>query len=225
MGTLLQELGHDIVLINFIDKVLKGNVDSFLYLVCPAIGPRVDLHFSDNSRGEYVSAYNTSPADYIPEFNFRLNLPRDILDQLDSTSGYRNSDWYETLSMRLGRDLKGLVTEILGSVEEEDVDFPDAIGIDSKGREIIWVEVKFEGLGKKAYEAVSGQSSVAKKRGVPFVLLIPEKPVYGKASNTPNSLKKTNRNMQLYTFSTQPSGVPPKRDEIVFTQSTASPHR
>lgn len=225
MGTLLQELGHDIVLVNFVDKVLKRKIDNMLYLVCPAIGPKIDLHFLNNAKGEYVSAYNISPKDYIPEFSFRVNFPREILERLDILSNYRSSDWYKMLSGRLENDVKDLVAEILTSIGKENVDFPDAIGISGERRETVWVEVKFEGLGKKACETAIRQSSVAEKRGVPFVLVIPEKPAYGKRLTTANILKKAPENLQLYTFSTPHNGIPPKRNDMVFIQARTLPDR
>jgi len=218
MGTLLQEFGHDIVLLYFIEIVLKEKIEAFFYLVNPATGPRIDIHFWNPDKNEYTSAYNFSGNNYIPEFNLRHKLPEAVVKEIDRNSAYQNFEWYKKIGRSIDHDLKDFIKEFCTDIQQNNTTMPDIIGFDHTGQEVIWAELKFEGLGSKAKKSVENQFHVAKNRNVPFCLVIPDNPIYSREIT--NSWLKGNLpdGMEIYKFASNSQTVIPKRNEIKFIQ-------
>lgn len=219
MGTLLQQFGHDIVLLHFIDQVLKKQErDGLFFIISPAMGPKIDVHFWNPERNEYTSAYNVSEENFIPEFSLRLNFDRDIATRLDKASAYRNLQWYKNLSQSLKKDLKVFVSALCKRVERETNDLPDVIGVDENGRETIWVELKFEGFSKRARNSVLTQFNAAQKRDVPFHLVLPKNPLYGRGITDSWIRANLPAAMKIYKFASKGSAVIPKGEDIEFIE-------
>jgi hypothetical protein len=214
-GTLLQELGHDQVILYFIHKVLrkKGSSELF-FIVNPAIGPRIDIHLWNSQKNEFSSAFNTAMAHggvFVPEYCQRMRLPRKIIQQMNRESRYWDEGWYKRLSFALGKDPKGLIDAVLASLERElGCPFPDIIGIKKPGKITTLAEVQFEGLGQEAMREIEEHCRASKKLGVPYCLVVPKEPVYGRAD-----YRNIPENARLFQFSfTKPV---PSLESIEFT--------
>jgi len=220
MGTLLQELGHDVVLLHFIDRVLKKGRKDLFYIVSPATGPKIDIHFWNYKKDEYTSAFNISGVRYIPEFSLRLKFGKDIVAKLNRESDYQTLGWYQKLSQRLNRDLKEFVIKQSNFVEKNSGNLPDIIGVDKAGKETIWAELKFEGFGKKARASVLRQFESAQKRDIPFYLVIPEKPLYGREITNSWIQRNLPSEMKVYKFILKTEVITPKRSQVDFIKVT-----
>jgi len=219
MGTLLQELGHDIVLLCFIDFLLKKRQAEIFYIVNSATGPKTDIHFWNAKQQEYTSAYAISKKDFIPEFTFRINLSKESIEKLNKESNYKNQKWYQRLSNEIGKDLKEFVNKIYHFMEDNlKVSLPDIIGITKKGEIALLAEIKFEGFGREAREEALQHLKLANRFEVPYYLVIPKKPVYGKeitdawiTHNLPESIK-------IYKFTFTKPVIVPKHTDIQFIE-------
>jgi hypothetical protein len=218
MGTILQELGHDIVLMHFINGVLEQKRNDLFYIVSPATGPKIDIHYWDSKRREFTSAFNVSGNQFVPQFALRMDLGSDAIQRLTKESRYESLDWYQQISKKLGRDLKDFVLESCDSIQEQSIEQPDIIGVDTAGQETVWAEIKVEGIGRHARQTVSAQSLMAHEKGTPFYLVLPRKPVYG--SEVSGSWIQNNlpANTTVYTYSTNGAMIIPKRNEIQFSE-------
>lgn len=112
-GTLLQEFGHDIVLLYFIDKVIKPRKKEKFLIVSAAEGPYIDIHFWNPKHDEFTSAYNemnnkVSRGYYIPELQYRKRIDPETLEKIDKQYReiYTSRQWYKELSELLNQDLK-----------------------------------------------------------------------------------------------------------------------
>jgi len=222
-GTFLQQFGHDIVLLHFIDKIIKKRRKELFYIVSPAMGPKIDIHFWNPEKNEYTSGYNISQHNFIPELSLRLKFSEDIIKRLNKESSYKTLEWYQKLSHKINKDLKKFVVDYCGLVEENTGDLPDVMGFDKDGKETIWAELKFEGFGKKARKSVLKQFSLAKKRNIPFYLIIPKKPVYGGELTNFWIRKNLPLEMIIFKFTSKTGLVTPKKSEINFIKVKKEP--
>jgi len=218
MGTLLQELGHDIILLHFIDIILKRRNKKLFYIVSPAEGPKIDIHFWNPKKNEYTSAYNISRPEYPPQLYERRNYSKDVFDRMDRESSYSKQKWYQELSQHLGIDLKEFVLEYCNKVEKITGDLPDIIGFDKNAKETLWAEIKYEGFGTKARKAVLKQFELSRKRGVPFLLVIPKKPLYSREITNEWINNNLPLEMKVYKFDIDTQVVLPKKSQIKFIE-------
>jgi hypothetical protein len=218
MGTQLQQFGHDIVLFHFVDKVLKNGSEESFYIVSPAEGPRVDINFWNPDRDEYTSAYGVSWPEYIPELYERKNHSKEIFDRMNKESRYSEQHWYQKLTRQLHGDLKEFVLEYCDSVEKITGDLPDVMGFDKEGRETKWAELKFEGFGPEARESALKQFELSQKRGIPFLLVIPKRPVYSREITDSWINDNLPPEMKVYKFNMDSQTVLPKRSQLQFVE-------
>jgi len=218
MGTLLQELGHDIALLHFIDKVLKNRGKEFFFIVSSAWGPKIDIHFWNPEANEYTSAYGVSRLEYPPEIYERKNYSKEVLTKMNKESRYSEQKWYRELSRELKRNLKEFVLEYCNNVEKVTGDLPDVMGFDKNGKETIWAELKFEGFGTKARESVLKQFRLSKEREIPFLLVIPKRPLYAREITDNWINNNLPPEMKVYKFDTNIQIVLPKRSQIQFIE-------
>jgi hypothetical protein len=216
MGTLLQEFGHDIVLLHFIDKVLKREGGVLFYIVSPATGPRIDIYFRNEEKNEFTSAYNTGMPDYIPGFAFRTRIEREVLERLEEGAHYRRMNWYRMLSKYLQKDLKKFVECVVSKAKIKVVSLPDLIAISDSGKQIYWVEIKFEGFGRGAQNQVRTQCEAAKQNNMPFYLVLPKRPLYGRELTVSWIKKHLPGDMIVYRFLTDTLVITPTGHQIQF---------
>lgn len=219
MGTLLQQFGHDIVLLHFIDRILMKRNKELFYIVSPAEGPKIDIHFWNSEKDEYTSAYNISRPEYPPELYERKNYSRDIFERMDKESRYSDQKWYKELSKRLNRNLKEFVLKYCNNVEKITHDLPDIMGFDKNAKETIWAEIKYEGFGTKAREAVLKQFELGKERRIPFLLVIPKKPLYSREITDNWINNNLPQEIIVYKFDVNPQIILPKRSQIEFIEA------
>ena len=186
-GSIAQEMGHDLVIMYFIDKVIKGNkdLDIQFFIIHPGMGPAKDIHYWNPGHDEYTSGWDTSGSKFIPEYGLRYKIPEDAMKKLMEDSRYWEDQWYKKLSQELGKDLKQHVDVVcdsfestLGKISPEVDKLPDFIGLNSKGEVTLIGEVKFESLAKKALEEVIAYQSLADKLKIPYYLIFPKKGTY-----------------------------------------------
>ena len=218
MGTLLQQFGHDTVLLYFIDRILKKRGRELFYIISPAEGPKIDIHFWNPEENEYTSAYGMSRTDYIPELYERKNYSKEIFDRMNKESHYSDQRWYQELSRQLNRDLKEFVLEYCNSIEKITCDLPDVMGFDKEGKETIWTELKYEGFGTKARESVLKQFNLSKERGIPFLLVIPKRALYAREITNNWINDNLPPEMKVYKFDVDTQIVLPKRSQIQFIE-------
>lgn len=218
MGTLLQEFGHDVVLLYFIEKVLKGLHDELFFIVSPANRPRIDIHFWNPDKNEYTSACNLSGSNYIPEFDLMYDPGLEILERLDMIAGSSNQTWYKELSVRIGKDIRDFVREIWERANAGVGLVPDIIGVDEEGKQTVWAEVKFEGFSQQARNSVITQYEQAKKHNVPFLVVIPRKPTYARELTDGWLLQNLPSAMTIFKFHCESQNVVPRRDDIKFVE-------
>jgi hypothetical protein len=219
-GTFLQQFGHDVVLLHFIDSVLKKRHKDLFYIVSPAIGPKIDIHFWNPEENEYTSAYGISRPEYIPELYERKNYGKEIFDRMNKESYYSEQRWYQELSRQLNRDLKKFVLGYCNNVERVTGDLPDVMGFDKNGKETIWAELKFEGFGRKARESVLKQFGLAREKDLPFYLVIPKKPIYGGELTNTWIQKNLPLEMRVYKFVLTTEIITPKKNQVHFVDLT-----
>lgn len=218
MGTLLQQFGHDTVLLYFIDRILKKRSRELFYIVSPAEGPKIDIHFWNPKGNEYTSAYGLSRPEYIPELYERKNYSKEIFDRMNRESRYSEQRWYQELSRQLNRDLKEFVLEYCNNIEKITGDLPDVMGFEKEGKETIWAELKFEGFGTKARESVLKQFRLSKEKGIPFLLVIPKRPLYAREITNNRINENLPPEMKVYKFDMNIQTVLPKRSQIQFIE-------
>ena len=221
MGSIAQEMGHDLTIMYFIDKVLKSREEKEdFFIIHPAMGPKRDIHYWNPEHDEYTSGWDTSgDTRFIPDYLYRRNLSAKELEKLVEESQYFKEEWYKKLSQQIRGDLKDFIDKLCGNLENKlkekfpTVDkLPDFIGI--KERKINSIgEVKFEYLPKKALEEFLGYYYLAEQENVPFYLIFPKK------GYTRTDLNWLSRNLpkeiKFYTFEgaeLQPIIVPNYRD-------------
>lgn len=219
MGTILQEMGHDIVLLHFIDLILKTKHKAFFFIITPAVGPKRDIHFWNPEHNEYTSAWNVAKGNFIPEFYYRINLDREDIEKLDKASIYKNQDWYKSLSKKLGKDLKEFVNKICFDLENKlKSELPDIVGIDENGKVILFAEIKFEGFGKKAREEVLTELKLANQLKIPYYLVIPKKPIYGRELTDSWIRQNLPKEMKIHKFALSSKEIIPKQTTIKFIE-------
>jgi len=218
MGTLLQQFGHDIVLLHFTNTILKNRRKELFYIISPAEGPKIDIYFWNPEKDEYTSAYDLSGPEYPPELYERKNYTKEIFEKMDRECRYSEQRWYQELSERLGKDLKDFVLEYCNNIEKITGDLPDIMGFDERGKETLWAEIKFEGFGPKAREAVLKQFKLSQERKIPFLLVIPEKPLYSREISDEWVNNNLPKEMKVYKFQMDPNIVLPKKSQIKFKE-------
>lgn len=217
MGTILQEMGHDAIIIAFINSILKKEYEALLYIVTPAMGPKRDIYYFDIKRKEYISGWTTSKENYIPEFYYRTIIPKKEMDLLNKTSKYRKENWYKSLSKEIGQDLKNFLSKICIKIEKTlKSDLPDVLGFDKKGNLILFAEIKFEGFSQKTKEPTLKECRLAKKLGVSYYLVIPKKSVYSREITNAWLKRNLPSDIKIYKFAIPTASVIPKQIEIQF---------
>lgn len=208
MGSIAQEMGHDLTIMYFIDKILKlrRNREDF-FIVHPAMGPKRDIHYWDLNYvpPEYTSGWDTSRGKFIPEYFHRIGFPEGVMEELNKESKYWDESWYKSLSNKLNEDLKQFSDNLCNSIEEliatdfPKVDkLPDFIGI-KNGKLSQIGEVKFEYLPKRALNEFLAYKEIAQKNNIAFYLIFPKKGFY--ASTDYGWLKKNlPKNIEFYAF-------------------------
>lgn len=219
MGTVLQEMGHDIVLLHFIDLVLKPKYKSAFYIITPAVGPKRDIHFWNPEHNEYTSAWNVAKGNFIPEFYYRINLDREDIEKLDKASIYKSQDWYKSLSKKLGKDLKEFINKLCFDLENKlKSELPDIVGVDENEKVILFAEIKFEGFGKKAREEVLSELKLANQLKIPYCLIIPKKPIYGRELSDGWIKQNLPKEMKIFKFALSSKEIIPKQTTIKFIE-------
>ena len=228
-GSIAQEMGHDLTIMYFVDKVLKPSWRELFFIVSPAMGPAIDIHFRNPEHNEYTSAWDTSRERYIPDYALRLKLGNEIMKDLAEKIEYWKEPWYVVLSEKLGRDLKEFVDEkseqIIEILKINGIfKLPDFIGIANDGKVTCIGEIKYENLPRKALPEILRFDALGRQLEVPFYLVFPEKGFYARTDygwikkNVPPSV-------ELYAFGgqTQMEGdkpvipiVVPAYDALVF---------
>jgi hypothetical protein len=216
-GTQLQEIGHDAVIVAFIQKVLSSLHAGAIYLVNPAMGPKRDVYFFDESERKYVSACSLAGPNYIPEFQYRFLISAADMAQLEKDSNWRQEGWYRYLSERIGRDLHSHVSQMCETLESDlQSDLPDIIAIDNDARIVAFAEVKFEGFSSKAKDSVLKEFDTAKTMNVPYYLAIPKHPSYSRELTRAWIERNLPPDLALYKFTAPKNTVLPRQDQIDF---------
>ena len=169
MGTVLQELGHDEIILYFIHKVIRPKekakneeekIDFFI--VRPATIPKKDIQFWNAEHDEYTSAYNlckNQQTRFIPEWEIKQTLPKEVIEKANKESRYWECEWYKSLTERFG-DLKGFIdrleSKVSGTFEN---DFPDILGVSRRGL-CLGAEIKYEGFGRKSLPQIKNHCNV-----------------------------------------------------------------
>ena len=183
MGSIAQEMGHDLTIMYFIDKILKPKDEKEdFFIIHPAMGPKRDVHYWNPEHDEYTSGWDTSgELKFIPDYLFKRNLSSEELQRLNEESQYSNEEWYKKLSQEINEDLKDFTDQLCNNLEDQiKEDFskvdklPDFIGIKDK-KISCFGEVKFEYLPKKALEEFLAHAYLAEQAGVAFYLIFPKK--------------------------------------------------
>lgn len=227
MGTISQQFGHDWVLMLFMNKVLKPMKKFEFFIVSRAEGPRIDIHFWNPSKDEFTSAFNFSGEEgYIPEFLARVKYSPKLFEMRETELNYKYQSeiWYKKVMQVVGTETKTFIKELCEAIEKETGDLPDLIGFDKNGQEVIHVELKFEGYGKDSHAAVLKQAECAKKRSVPFWLILPTKPS-GSRGRT-NSWIKRNipAEVTVYKFNVPLKAVIPKEEHLELIKVQEGSH-
>jgi len=216
-GTQLQEIGHDAVIVAFVQNVLTQLHDRATYLINPAIGPKRDIYFAENSGCRYTSAYYISRGDYIPAFQYRFQIPAAEMAQLEASSRYLQQEWYVRLSKQIRRDLATHLIEICKTLEARlHSDLPDIIAIDPGGALIGFAEVKFEGFSLKARDSVLLEYELSKELGIPYYLAIPKYPSYSRELTDSWLRRNLPGDLAVFKFKIPKGVVLPKQAKILF---------
>jgi hypothetical protein len=213
-GTLLQQFGHDAVLLHFTHQVLRADSTEEFFIVSPAMGPRIDIWY--RTPHEFTSAYDATRPNYIPEFELRINIDTEALAALDKRTRYRTRRWYRLLSSKIGTDLKDLVAVLCDNIEAETGDLPDLIGINQHGDQTRWIELKFEGFGRKSQASVLKQYKAATENGVLFYLVVPRQPLYSRKISDSWLKSKMPDDAIIYVFELLAPIVTPQSEQIRF---------
>lgn len=182
MGSIAQEMGHDLTIMYFIDKVLKPKEEKEdFFIIHSAIGPKRDIHYWNPEHDEYTSGKDTSRDKFIPEWDFRRKLSEEEIKKLIAESVYWNEAWYKKLSEQLGRDLKEFADKLCAYFETiiiqhfpEVNKLPDFIGV-KDGKITSIGEIKFEYLPNKALNEFLAYKTLAQQHKVSFYLVFPKK--------------------------------------------------
>lgn len=211
MGTLLQELGHDQIILYFIHKVLRPLEKSKseeertqFFIVSPATGPKKDIYFWNPEKDEYTCAYslcNAGKEDFPPEWETRQTLPPEIIEQANKSSQYKSVEWYKKLSEKCGTDINEFIDGLESKISQAfNDDLPDLVGVSLRGL-TSGAEIKFEGFGKKALPQIENHYNGCLKLGIPYHLVIPEKPSYSRFNKAfVKKLLEGKPKIKLYTF-------------------------
>jgi len=207
MGSIAQEVGHDLIINHFVNRVITSfSKDVLFYIIHPATGPLRDIYFYDSEQKEYASAWNKFPSNYITEYNLRLKLDSNVIKQIKEESEYWKKLWYKNLSKALKGDLRvfthGVCVKLTKMLEDKFpmIDkLPDVIGINKNGKICVIAEIKFEYLPKKALNEFLSYYYLAKQSSIPFCLVFPKKGSYARTDY--NWLKKNlPSDILFYTF-------------------------
>lgn len=186
MGSIAQEVGHDLIINYFVNEVLTPSPERVLfYIVHPAMGPLRDIFLFDSKEKEFVSMWHRFPSEYITEYNLRFKFPNNIVNKIKEESKYWQKSWYENLFKVLKCDPKILIektcSEIDGLLKDKfsEIDkLPDFIEIDKDGKVSSIGEIKFEYLPKKALNEFLCYHYIAKRLEIPFYLVFPKRGSY-----------------------------------------------
>lgn len=219
MGTILQETGHDAVIVAFINSILKEKYKHAFYVITAAMGPKRDIYFFEPSQKRYLSAWYLSRENYIPEFCYRITIPKNEMKKIVKASGYQKEKWYKLLSKNIGKDLKNFLSPLCLKLEKFlKGDLPDIIGFNKKGNLILMAEIKFEGFSQKAKESVLKEYELAKKLKIPYFLIIPKNPVYTREITSTWLKNNLPQDMKIYKFDITQTAILPKQNEIKFIE-------
>ncbi len=227
MGTLSQEIGHDVVIVDFLNKILSQKESEVLFcVVTPAIGPKRDIYFRDFATKEWVSAYAVAGDDFIPEFVYRMKIEKDVFDKIDKHFSYQDQYWYKYLSGEIGKDLREYLSSVCVEIEEKlQSELPDIIGFDKKGKIRFFSEIKFEGLSQNALESVIKESKAALLYNAKYYLVIPSKPVYSRSLSDEWIKRNVSfMNIEIYKFIVDKSVITPQQDQITFEHIATTGH-
>jgi hypothetical protein len=218
-GTQLQEIGHDAVIVAFIQKVLSGLYNRAIYLVNPAMGPKRDIYFPDATGSNYLSAYSLAGPNYIPAFQYRFQIPAEDMARLETASGYRLEEWYLHLSRLIGSDLSSHLSAVCERLETAlRSDLPDILAIDNAGRLVAIAEVKFEGFSPKARDSVLEEYGLARDARIPYYLAIPKYPSYSREISDASITRNLPPDLTVYKFEVPKGSVLPRQDQIRFVR-------
>ncbi len=226
MGTVLQELGHDEIILYFIHKVIRPEEKAKseeerinFFIVRPATIPKKDIHFWNAEHDEYTSSYNlckNQQTNFIPEWVIKQTLPKEVMEIANKESKYGEKEWYKNLSQKFG-DLKKFIDNLESKVINTfKNDFPDILGVSRKGLSL-GAEIKYEGFGKKSLPQIEDHYNACSKLKIPYYLVIPKNPFYTKLNKT--LLKKVleeKPEINLYTFAFNIKEGIPSLDSIKF---------
>ena len=222
MGSIAQEMSHDLTIMYFMEKILKLKKDrENFFIVHPAMNVRTDIHFWNQKHNEYTSCYSLCKTDdqYMPKYLFRATYSQKTMKLLEKDSNYRNQQWYQRLSNILKEDLiefidkkSSLIEKIIKNKTDK---LPDFIGI-NKNKNIISIgEVKSEYFPKKAENEYLAYYELSKSLQIPFYLIFPEKGFYVR---TPKGWikRKLPSDIKFYEFYSegQRENLPEVPDEI-----------
>lgn len=207
MGSIAQEIGHDLIINYFVNKVLRPSAKKvLLYIIHPAMGPLRDIFFFDSKQKEFISAWTSSPSEYITEYNLRIKLPDKVIKKIKMESKYWEKPWYKNLSKTLRGDLKIFIEKNCAQIDKllkekfPMVDkLPDFIEINKNGKISSIGEIKFEYLPKRALNEFLSYHYIAKQFKIPVYLVFPKKGSYARTDY--NWIRKNLlKDIRFYTF-------------------------
>lgn len=225
MGSIAQEMGHDLTIMYFMEKVIKSNKEvkdrENFFIVHPAVNVKKDIHFWNQKHNEYTSAYSLCKTDdkYIPRYLFRATYSSKTMEQLEKDSNYKNQLWYRMLKSSLKEEPTkfidekcSLIEKVIGNKTDK---LPDFIGIGQNKNIISIGEIKFEYFPKKAESEYLAYHELSKSLKIPFYLIFPEKGFYVR---TPKGWikRKLPSDIEFYEFYSegQRKNLPEVPDEI-----------
>lgn len=218
-GTQLQEIGHDAVIVAFVQKVLSGLYKNAIYLVNPAMGPKRDIYFREAAGTNYLSASSRAGSNYIPAFQYRFRIPAEDMERLEQASGYLREEWYVRLSRLIGRDLFSHLSDLCEGLETAlHSDLPDILVIDNDGRLAAFAEVKFEGFSSKARDGVLQEYRLARDANIPYYLAVPKYPSYSREISDASIARNLPPDLTVYKFDVPKGSVLPRQDQICFVR-------
>lgn len=216
MGSLYQELGHDIVLRHFIHMVLGQRRTEPFYLVSPATGPRLDIYLWNEEKKEYISVFGSTRAKYIPRFVLRFTLEEHHVGLVSAEYDYRKEGWYVQLSNIVKRDLVSFIDETVTRFDDSDIPLPDILGVGVKGEITCMAEVKFEGLGKAALGVALKQYDLAVALGITYILVVPASPLHSRKISDSWLRNSLPSGINVFRFRAREDTPLPKAEDLEF---------
>ncbi len=218
-GTQLQEIGHDAVIVAFIQEVLGKAYPGSICLVNPAVGPKRDIYFPNANATKYLSACALAGQHYVPAFCYRFHIPPEDLSHLEASSEFRRQDWYAEVSRLIGHDVYSHISDLCDRLERSlNSDLPDILAIDNRGALVALAEVKFEGFSSKARDSVLREHRAARNAGVPYFLAVPRYPSYSRELSDASIMRNLPEDMIVYKFEFPKGTVLPRQEQIRFVR-------